>query len=82
MAGGRNYYNPSTGGQWKLRAIHAAEWQKPTQHCKAIFFQLKINLIFLIINLKNHQGYWMIFLTLIVETEHTVQYFLIGLCAC
>ena len=26
-----------------LRLIHVAVWQKPTQHCKAIILQLKIN---------------------------------------
>ena len=26
-----------------LRLIHADVWQKPTQHCKAIVLQLKIN---------------------------------------
>ena len=25
------------------RLIHADVWQKPTQYCKAIFLQLKIN---------------------------------------
>jgi len=27
-----------------LWLIHAVVWQKPTQHCKAIIFQLKVNL--------------------------------------
>ena len=44
------------GGRWELegsfkrkgtyvylRLIHVDEWQKPTQHCKAIILQLKIN---------------------------------------
>ena len=28
----------------QLWLIHIAVWQKPTQHCKAIILQLKINL--------------------------------------
>ena len=44
------------GGRWELegsfkrkgtyvylRPIHVDVWQKPTQHCKAIILQLKIN---------------------------------------
>ena len=26
-----------------LRLIHVVVWQKPTEHCKAIILQLKIN---------------------------------------
>ena len=29
-------------GTYNLCMIHVDEWQKPTQYCKAIIFQLKI----------------------------------------
>ena len=31
-----------------LWLIHIVLWQKPTQHCRAIIFQLKVNFFFLI----------------------------------
>ena len=33
------------GTQVKLWLIHADAWQKPTEYCKAIILQLKINLL-------------------------------------
>ena len=36
-----------------LRLIHVDVWQKPTQYCKLIILQLKIN------NYKNTQGNWL-----------------------
>ena len=29
-----------------LRLIHVDVWQKPTQYCKALIFQLKVNTFF------------------------------------
>ena len=34
---------PREGTNAYVRLIHLAVWQKPTQHCKAIILQLKIN---------------------------------------
>ena len=39
-----------------LWLIHADVWQKPTQHCKAIILQLKINLKKFFKKDKTHQG--------------------------
>ena len=40
------------GAHVYLCLIHAGVWQKPTQYCKAIILQLKIN------NLKKKKGRW------------------------
>ena len=36
-------------GHVYLRLIHTVEWQKATQHCKAIILQLKIKYIYIYI---------------------------------
>ena len=36
--------------------IHVDVWQKPTQHCKAIIFQLKINKFSEINKIKNKEN--------------------------
>ena len=74
------------GGRFKtegiyvcLWLIHIVVWQKPTQHCKAIILQLKINL-------KNHfpRNVWVYFWTLnsILLAYTSFFFFLIHLSLC
>ena len=45
-----------------LRLTHLVVWQKPTQHCKATIFQLKINFKEIIPECYKHQGKRLLYL--------------------
>ena len=49
--------------------IHVDVWQKPTQYCKAIILQLKINLK----NNLHHRAFPHVFIIIILIFGHTAQ---------